>query len=50
VAVGQYCWHFSFTPDGAKFPLACGPLERGDLPLALGVVTYPPSAGSIVGR
>ncbi|WP_277188541.1 beta-propeller fold lactonase family protein [Caballeronia sp. BR00000012568055] len=65
VAVGQRCWHFSFTPDGSKILLACGrsnavyvidasnyqPVKQiGDLPLAWGVVTYPPSAGSIVGR
>jgi YVTN family beta-propeller protein len=65
VPVGQRCWHFSFTPDGSKLLLACGRSNAvyvldasnyatvkqiGDLPLAWGVVTYPPSAGSIVGR
>jgi YVTN family beta-propeller protein len=65
IAVGQRCWHFSFTPDGSKILLACGrsnavyvidasnyePIKQiGDLPLAWGVVTYPPGAGSIVGR
>jgi YVTN family beta-propeller protein len=62
VAVGQRCWHFSFTPDGAKLLLACGRSNAvyvldaenyqtikqiGELPLAWGIVTYPPSAGSI---
>jgi YVTN family beta-propeller protein len=65
VPVGQRCWHFSFTPDGAKILLACGRSNAvyvldasdykeikqiGDLPLAWGIVTYPQSAGSIVGR
>ncbi|MDR5768162.1 MULTISPECIES: beta-propeller fold lactonase family protein [unclassified Caballeronia] len=65
VPVGQRCWHFSFTPDGSKLLLACGRSNAvyvldgsdykevkqiGDLPLAWGIVTYPPSAGSIVGR
>ncbi|KND62396.1 surface antigen [Candidatus Burkholderia verschuerenii] len=65
VTVGQRCWHFSFTPDGAKILLACGRSNAvyvldassydevkqiGDLPLAWGIVTYPQSAGSIVGR
>jgi YVTN family beta-propeller protein len=65
VAVGQRCWHFSFTPDGSHILLACGrsnavyvldastyqTVKQIDgLPLAWGVVTYPPSAGSIVGR
>ncbi len=65
IAVGQRCWHFSFTPDGSKILFACGRSNAvyvldastyqevkqiGDLPLAWGVVTYPPSAGSIVGR
>ncbi|SAK69401.1 YVTN beta-propeller repeat-containing protein [Caballeronia hypogeia] len=65
VPVGQRCWHFSFTPDGSKILLACGRSNAvyvldgsdykevkqiGDLPLAWGIVTYPPSAGSIVGR
>jgi YVTN family beta-propeller protein len=65
VTVGQRCWHFSFTPDGAKILLACGRSNAvyvldatnyqevkqiGDLPLAWGIVTYPSSAGSIVGR
>jgi YVTN family beta-propeller protein len=65
VAIGQRCWHFSFTPDGSKILLACGRSNAvyvldasnyqtvkqiGDLPLAWGVVTYPPSAGTIVGR
>lgn len=62
VPVGQRCWHFSFTPDGAKLMVACGrsdavyvldaksyqPLKQiGELPLAWGIVTYPPSDGSI---
>ncbi|MDR5857170.1 beta-propeller fold lactonase family protein [Caballeronia sp. LZ062] len=65
VPVGQRCWHFSFTPDGSKLLLACGRSNAvyvldassyatikqiGDVPLAWGVVTYPPSAGSITGR
>lgn len=65
VPMGQRCWHFSFTPDGSKLLLACGRSNAvyvldgsdykevkqiGDLPLAWGIVTYPPSAGSIVGR
>jgi YVTN family beta-propeller protein len=65
VPVGQRCWHFSFTPDGSKILVACGRSNAvyvldgsdykeikqiGDLPLAWGIVTYPPSAGSIVGR
>lgn len=65
VPVGQRCWHFSFTPDGSKLLLACGRSNAvyvldgadykeikqiGDLPLAWGIVTYPASAGSIVGR
>lgn len=65
VPMGQRCWHFSFTPDGTKLLLACGRSNAvyvldgstyqtvkqiGDLPLAWGIVTYPPSAGSIVGR
>jgi YVTN family beta-propeller protein len=63
--IGQRCWHFSFTPDGTKLLLACGrsdavyvldastyaPIARiGDLPLAWGIVTYPPSDGSIESR
>jgi YVTN family beta-propeller protein len=62
VPVGQRCWHFSFTPDGTKLLVACGrsdavyvldaqsyqPIKQiGELPLAWGIVTYPPSAGSI---
>jgi YVTN family beta-propeller protein len=62
VPVGQRCWHFSFTPDGAKLLLACGRSNAvyvldaanyqtikqiGELPLAWGIVTFPPSAGSI---
>jgi DNA-binding beta-propeller fold protein YncE len=62
VPVGQRCWHFSFTPDGTKLLVACGrsdavyvldaqnyqPLKQiGELPLAWGIVTYPPSDGSI---
>jgi YVTN family beta-propeller protein len=62
VPVGQRCWHFSFTPDGAKLLVACGrsdavyvldaksyqPIKQiGDLPLAWGIVTYPHSDGSI---
>jgi DNA-binding beta-propeller fold protein YncE len=60
--VGQRCWHFSFTPDGSKLLLACGRSNAvyvldatnyqtvgqiGNLPLAWGIVTSPPSAGSI---
>ncbi|WP_250474318.1 beta-propeller fold lactonase family protein [Caballeronia sp. GAFFF1] len=63
--IGQRCWHFSFTPDGSKVLLACGRSNAvyvldassyatvkqiGDVPLAWGIVTYPPSAGSITGR
>ena len=62
VPVGQRCWHFTFTPDGAKLLVACGrsdavyvldaqnyqPIKQiGELPLAWGIVTYPPSDGSI---
>lgn len=65
VPVGQRCWHFSFTPDGSRLLLACGRSNAvyvldasnfqtikqiGDLPLAWGIVTYPPGAGSIAGR
>ncbi|WP_404980248.1 MULTISPECIES: beta-propeller fold lactonase family protein [unclassified Caballeronia] len=65
IPVGQRCWHFSFTPDGSRLLLACGRSNAvyvldasnfqtirqiGDLPLAWGIVTYPPSAGSIAGR
>jgi DNA-binding beta-propeller fold protein YncE len=60
--IGQRCWHFSFTPDGSKVLLACGRSNAvyvldatnyqtvgqiGNLPLAWGIVTSPPSAGSI---
>lgn len=63
--IGQRCWHFSFTPDGSKLMLACGrsnavyvldaktyaPITQiGNLPLAWGIVTYPPSDGSIESR
>ncbi|HEY1611831.1 MAG TPA: beta-propeller fold lactonase family protein [Paraburkholderia sp.] len=63
VPVGKRCWHFSFTPDGSKLMVACGrsdavyvldahtyqPIKQiGDLPLAWGIVTWPPSDGSIV--
>lgn len=63
--IGQRCWHFSFTPDGSKLMLACGrsdavyvldaktyaPIKQiGSLPLAWGIVTYPPSDGSIESR
>lgn len=63
VPVGKRCWHFSFTPDGSKLLVACGrsdavyvldaktyqPIKQiGDLPLAWGIVTWPPSDGSIV--
>jgi DNA-binding beta-propeller fold protein YncE len=62
VPVGQRCWHFSFTPDGSKLMLACGRSNAvyvldasnyqtvgqiGNLPLAWGIVTSPPSSGSI---
>jgi len=65
VPVGQRCWHFSFTPDGAKLLVACGrsdsvyvldahsyqPITQiGPLPLAWGIVTYPPGDGSIESR
>ncbi|WP_250467558.1 beta-propeller fold lactonase family protein [Caballeronia sp. GAFFF2] len=65
VPIGQRCWHFSFTPDGSKILFACGRSNAvyvldasnyqtvkqiGGLPLAWGIVTYPPSAGSIEGR
>ncbi|CAN7405578.1 beta-propeller fold lactonase family protein [Trinickia sp. LjRoot230] len=64
-AIGQRCWHFSFTPDGNRLLLACGrsnavyvldaktyaPITQiGNLPLAWGIVTYPPSDGSIESR
>ena len=63
--IGQRCWHFSFTPDGTKLLLACGRsdavyvldantyapiIQIGNLPLAWGIVTYPPSDGSIESR
>ncbi len=63
--IGQRCWHFSFTPDGTKLMFACGrsnavyvldaktyaPITQiGNLPLAWGIVTYPPSDGSIESR
>jgi YVTN family beta-propeller protein len=64
--VGQRCWHFSFTPDGSKVLMACGRSNAvfvldaknnyqtvsqiGDLPLAWGIVTSPPSQGSIESR
>jgi YVTN family beta-propeller protein len=62
IPIGQRCWHFSFTPDGSKLLLACGrsdavyvvdantyaPIKQiGNLPLAWGIVTYPPSDGTI---
>ncbi len=62
VPVGQRCWHFSFTPDGAKLLLACGRSNAvyvldaenyqtikqiEGLPLAWGIVTYPSASGSI---
>lgn len=65
VPVGKRCWHFSFTPDGTKLLLACGRSDAvfvidahdydvvkqiGGLPLAWGIVTYPPSDGSIESR
>lgn len=65
VPIGQRCWHFSFTPDGSKLMLACGrsnavyvldaktyaPIKQiGNLPLAWGIVTYPPSDGTIDSR
>jgi YVTN family beta-propeller protein len=65
VSIGQRCWHFTFTPDGTKLLLACGrsdavyvldaktyaPVAQiGNLPLAWGIVTYPPSDGSIESR
>jgi YVTN family beta-propeller protein len=65
VPIGQRCWHFSFTPDGTKLLLACGrsnaayvidaqsyqPIKQiGNLPLAWGIVTYPPGDGSIESR
>ncbi|MEX3760102.1 beta-propeller fold lactonase family protein [Paraburkholderia phenoliruptrix] len=65
VPVGQRCWHFSFTPDGARLLVACGrsdavyvldarsyqPITQiGQLPLAWGIVTYPPGDGSIESR
>jgi YVTN family beta-propeller protein len=65
VPVGQRCWHFTFTPDGAKILLACGrsnavyvldaatysPIKQiGGFPLAWGIVTNPPSDGTIESR
>ncbi|MEM5436542.1 beta-propeller fold lactonase family protein [Paraburkholderia diazotrophica] len=66
VPVGQRCWHFTFTPDGSKVLMACGRSNAvyvldaknnyqtlsqiGDLPLAWGIVTSPPSQGSIESR
>uniref|UniRef100_UPI001A8FBABB YVTN family beta-propeller repeat protein n=1 Tax=Trinickia mobilis TaxID=2816356 RepID=UPI001A8FBABB len=62
VPMGLRCWHFTFTPDGATLLVACGrsnavyaldaqtyqPIkEIGGLPLAWGIVTYPPGDGSI---
>ena len=61
-AIGQRCWHFTFTPDDSKLLLACGrsnnvyvidaktyqPIKvLGGFQLPWGIVTYPRSYGSL---
>ena len=61
-AVGQRCWHFTFTPDDSKLLLACGrsnniyvidantyqPIRTIEgFHLPWGIVTYPRSFGSL---
>ena len=61
-AVGQRCWHFTFTPDDSKILLACGRSNNvyvidaksyqttrilGGFQLPWGIVTYPRSYGSL---
>ncbi len=62
VATGQRCWHFTFTPDDSKVLVACGRSGNvvvvdansykvlqtiEGLKLPWGIVTYPPSYGSL---
>lgn len=62
VPVGKRCWHFSFTPNGQQLLLACGRSNAvmvidtasyrvvstlDDFKMPWGVVTYPPSSGSL---
>ncbi|MBZ5696393.1 MAG: beta-propeller fold lactonase family protein [Acidobacteriia bacterium] len=61
-AVGQRCWHFTFTPDDSKILLACGRSNNiyvidaksyqtirtlEGFQLPWGIVTYPRSYGSL---
>jgi YVTN family beta-propeller protein len=60
--IGQRCWHFTFTPDDSKLLLACGRSNAvyvvdaktyqlikviGGFRMPWGIVTYPPSYGSL---
>ena len=62
IPVGKRCWHFTFTPDDSRILMACGrsnnilvvdpnsykpiaTIEGFNLPW--GIVTYPPSYGSL---
>jgi YVTN family beta-propeller protein len=62
VAVGQRCWHFTFTPDDSKILLACGRSNNvyvvdvnsyqtisviGGFQTPWGIVTYPRAFGSL---
>jgi DNA-binding beta-propeller fold protein YncE len=62
VAIGQRCWHFTFTPDDSKILLACGRSNNvyvvdansyqqisvmGGFQTPWGIVTYPRSFGSL---
>jgi len=61
-AIGQRCWHFTFTPDDSKILVACGRSNNiyvidaksyqtikvlGGFQLPWGIVTYPRSYGSL---
>ena len=62
VPIGRRCWHFTYTPDGSKIIVACGRSHDlhvidasdftsvttlPDMALPWGIVTYPPSRGSL---
>ena len=62
VPIGKRCWHFTFTPDDSRILMACGrsnnivvidpnsykPITTIEgLRLPWGIVTYPPSYGSL---
>jgi YVTN family beta-propeller protein len=62
VAIGQRCWHFTFTPDDSKILLACGRSNNvyvvdansyqpisviGGFQTPWGIVTYPRAFGSL---